>query len=73
MVSRMLEYIRYDKKYCVFVNIFEKSLVDLIPFIISFIVFIQVFSLIIILMQGSLSINDPTDYNGIPFFIQSFI
>jgi hypothetical protein len=71
--SKMLEFIRYRKDYCLFVNIFEKALKELLPFIISFFIFVIIFSIIIILMQGSLDLEDDDEYRGVPFFFKTFI
>lgn len=54
--ARILEFIKYRKDYCIFVNIFEKALVELLPFIISFFIFVSIFVIVIILMQADLEI-----------------
>ena len=72
-MSRILEFIRYKKNYCVFVSIFEKALVDLLPFISSFFVFVVIFSVIIIFMKGDLDKEDDNEYKSIPFIVQVFI
>jgi hypothetical protein len=67
----MLELITYKKEYCIFVNIFEKALVDLLPFIISFFLFVIIFAIIIIFMQAGLD-KDDEEYSGLPFYLQAF-
>ena len=64
----MLEFIRYRKDYCIFVNIFEKSTDGLMPFINSFFVFVLIFTVIIIFMQAGLDTEDG-EYLGLPFYI----
>ena len=50
--SRLLNYIRYSKNFCMFVNIFTRVLSDLRQYLISYFVFIILFSVILILIQG---------------------
>jgi hypothetical protein len=70
--SRLLELVRYRKEFCIFVNIFEKAFVELIPFIISFFVFIFLFTVINIFMQADLDVEDD-EYTGLPFFAETFL
>jgi hypothetical protein len=68
-VSKMLELIGYKKNYCIFVSIFEKAVSDLIPFLISFFVFVLIFSVVIIFMNGDLDVEDDSEYLGISFIL----
>ena len=69
---RILHYIRYDEKYCIFAVIFMNIVKDLKEFLISYFVFIFVFSFIIILMQIDLD-EDEDKYYGLSFILKSFI
>ena len=71
-MTKILELIRFRKEYCIFVNIFEKALVELIPFIVSFFVFVFLFTIIDIFMHVDLDMEDD-EYMGLPIFLETFI
>jgi hypothetical protein len=48
------------------VSIFEKAMVDLIPFISSFFIFVIIFSFVIIFMKAGLD-TDGEEYKDLPF------
>jgi hypothetical protein len=68
----MLQFIRYKEQYCIFVNIFNKVLEELQPFIITFFVFKIMFGFVIILMQAEVDNNDE-DYKGMSILFESFL
>lgn len=68
----MFQFIRYKEQYCIFVNIFNKVLEELQPFIITFFVFKIMFGFVIILMQAEVDNNDE-DYKGMSILFESFL
>jgi hypothetical protein len=48
----MLQYIRFDERYCFLVDMLTQVLQDLRPFFTIFLIFVFVFSLIIIIMEA---------------------
>jgi hypothetical protein len=70
--SKMLQYIRYNESYCMFVNIFYKVLEELKPFITSFLIFTIVFGFVIILMQADVD-NKDDEYVNMSHLFESFI
>lgn len=68
----MLQFIRYNEYYCMFVNVFNKVIEELSTFIITFFVFTIVFSFVIILMQADVD-AEGDEYKHLPMLFQSFV
>jgi hypothetical protein len=68
--TRILQYIRYKESFSFLVQMLMAVIFDLAPFLTIFLIFIIVFTFIIVIMEGDI---DPEDYEGIPKFMRIMI
>ena len=68
--TRILQYIRYKESFSFLVQMLMAVIFDLSPFLTIFLIFVIVFTFVIVIMQADI---DPEDYEGIPKFMRIMI